>query len=431
MTSGAHMKWWSFLPRPVRFLAGHGRKHYRETGSLGAAIYYVRRLGIWKIKEHIRGKAILKTLQRSAKQVSAANVLALERSIPLICVKISGGVGDYLVIARFMRDLANNSEPFEFDIYCHNTDPIPWIFKSSPGFRKIYHGLLFDHLYRDYSLALRANQLVSVHAAPKWDALRDCPKLARTLDHIMRFQRTMDAIIDCHPYMDGFLGQKAVYTNRSRADFLHAMANIPYGGHSYSLETDPSVFNQLGLANKPYVTINNGFDAHFVLSFLVSVKRATKCYPHSSELVRQIKARYPGLTVVQIGASTSTPIEAADINVINKTSLQQVAALLKGAQLHVDAEGGLVHLAKCLGIQSCVIFGPTSLEYFAYSDNINIRPSFCGGCWWATETWMETCPRGFEEPRCMSEQKPSSILAEIEKAWKPQHAAAHLSVAGQ
>jgi hypothetical protein len=44
---------------------------------------------------------------------------------------------------------------------------------------------------------------------------------------------------------------------------------------------------------------------------------------------------------------------------------------------------------------------------------------------------MEMCPRAFKEPPCMSEQKPSSILAEIEKAWKPQDAAAHLSIAGQ
>jgi hypothetical protein len=385
------MKWWWFLPWPARFLAGYGRMRYRETGSVSAAVYYVWRLGLWTRKVRIEGKTVMKKLPASAKEVSTANVVALERRIPLICLKISGGLGDYLVIARFMRDLANNCEPFEFDVYCSRTDLIPWVFKGVPGFRKTYHQLLFDHLYKDYSLAMQANHFVIIHPEwSSWAALRDYPKLVRTVDDIMRFRPKIDVMIDRHPTMDGFLGQKAVYMNRSRADFLHAMAKIPYGGHSYPVDTDPSVFDQLGIANKPYVTINNGFDTQF---FILG-KRATKCYPHSSELVREIKARYPGLAVVQIGASTSVPIKEADINLVNKTSFQQAAGVLKNAQLHIDAEGGLVHLAKCLDVRSCVIFGPTSLEYFAYSDNINVRQPFCGGCWWVTETWMDICPRG-------------------------------------
>jgi hypothetical protein len=75
-----------------------------------------------------------------------------------------------------------------------------------------------------------------------------------------------------------------------------------------------------------------------------------------------------------------------------------------------------VHIARTLGVKSCVIFGPTSIDYFAYPDNINIRPTLCGGCWWINSTWMDACPRGFEMAPCMSTQKPEDIVAAIEAA---------------
>jgi ADP-heptose:LPS heptosyltransferase len=108
-------------------------------------------------------------------------------------------------------------------------------------------------------------------------------------------------------------------------------------------------------------------------------------------------------------------LDAVNLNLIKRTSLQQAAGLIKAALMHIDNEGGLVHLARCLGVESAVVFGPTPSNYFGYPGNVNIDPAFCGGCWWSTETWMDRCPRGFEAARCMTEQPPDSVAAAIDR----------------
>jgi ADP-heptose:LPS heptosyltransferase len=75
-----------------------------------------------------------------------------------------------------------------------------------------------------------------------------------------------------------------------------------------------------------------------------------------------------------------------------------------------------VHLARCYGVTSCVVFGPTPSDYFGYPGNINVDPAFCGGCWWIEETWMDRCPRRFPEARCLTEQDPGTVAARV-RAW--------------
>jgi hypothetical protein len=81
--------------------------------------------------------------------------------------------------------------------------------------------------------------------------------------------------------------------------------------------------------------------------------------------------------------------------------------------MHIDIDSGLVHLAAALGVQSCAVFGPSPAEYFGYPGNINIPPTFCGNCWWVNESWMDQCPLGFPDARCMLEQDPSDVANAI------------------
>jgi ADP-heptose:LPS heptosyltransferase len=187
------------------------------------------------------------------------------------------------------------------------------------------------------------------------------------------------------------------------------MAGIGYGGDRLPIAVDDVAFVQHGLRPAGYVTLHNGFDPRF----FTQNDRATKCYPHFGEVARLLKQRWPGLTIVQLGTRTSERVADADLNLIGATTLPQAAGLIAHARLHIDNEGGLVHLARCLGVTCCVVFGPTPASYFGYAGNINIEPTFCGGCWWMTETWMDTCPRGFAAPRCMSEQDPRVVASSI------------------
>ena len=123
-----------------------------------------------------------------------------------------------------------------------------------------------------------------------------------------------------------------------------------------------------------------------------------------------LRERCPQTKIVQLGSKTSVPIAGVDLNLINTTTLPQAAALLRDAALHVDIEGGLVHVAASLGTRSVVLFGPTSLGYFGYPGNVNIASGFCGNCWGVTERWMETCPRGYGSARCMDLIDPARVV---------------------
>jgi len=117
--------------------------------------------------------------------------------------------------------------------------------------------------------------------------------------------------------------------------------------------------------------------------------------------------------VVQIGGKTSVPLQEADVNLIGATSLAQAAAVIRRSLLHVDNEGGLVHIAASLGVRSVVLFGPTPVGYFGYPGNVNLSSGFCGDCWWTTERWMERCPRGYESPKCLEELDPARVLEAV------------------
>lgn len=384
--------------------------HYRTSQSFGRSGLYTLKYACTAGTRHVLRRTALMRRSGTIAKVVANTELNLGTSIPQIAVKISGGVGDYVVIARFLRDLVSAVEPFEFDLYCASPRNADWVFRSVPGFREAYSEFLFDELADNYWLALRVSQFVSLdRERAKWYLLRKYRRLTAVFSNLIRFRPEIDVFIEHHPYMDGFLGQKAVFMGFSRENFLHGMAKVNYGGPRLDLCSDLSVVDKFDLGRQSYVTINNGFDP----GFFVTGTRATKCYPHCDELVRIFKSRFPGVMVVQLGTDTSIPIPGVDINLVAKTSMQQAAALLSHSRLHIDNEGGLVHIAQCLGTTSCVIFGPTSLDYFAYPSNINIRPHFCGGCWWTNLTWMDACPRGFDTARCMSTQDPEAIVAAI------------------
>ncbi len=401
--------------------AGHIRRVVRERRSIRGdnletafwSITYIRKFAFQRMQRLLQGIATrLSSAAVSSKLASEADV----DPRPRIAALVTGGIGDYVVIARFLRDLAANVEPFHIDIFCSNQDAADWLFASVPGFGGAYSEFLFNsqQVVDAYTTSVRINQFIVVHTERlRWQKFRSAKKLSKVIDRIVKYRSKIEVFVQQHPYMDNFLAEKIVFSGQNRENFLHEMAGITYTGSALDFETDEGAIERFGLSGRNYITVNNGFDTDFV----ISGKTATKCYPHYDELIRLFKTNFPGIMVVQVGAKNSTPIKSADLNLIAKTNLREVSAILKQSQLHIDNEGGLVHIAKALSKKSCVIFGPTSPDYFAYSDNINIRPAFCGSCWWITRTWMDVCARGFDEPRCLSDQPPSHVMTAISNEY--------------
>jgi ADP-heptose:LPS heptosyltransferase len=157
--------------------------------------------------------------------------------------------------------------------------------------------------------------------------------------------------------------------------------------------------------------VHNGFDTDFV----ITGRRATKCYPHFGAVVARLKRQWPDLKFVQIGTTTSEPISECDLVLLHQTTLDEASGLIAGAALHLDNEGGMVHLAACLGTRSAVLFGPTPSDYFAY---LNFDPPVCGNCWWMKRSWMDVCAKGYDTPLCLSEQDPESVARAVSAALR-------------
>jgi hypothetical protein len=339
---------------------------------------------------------------------------------PCLALCLTGGVGDAIVIARFMRDLVAAVPGTGFDVFMARPDTAPFAFRDVPGFRHAYHDALFEPLRCEYDLALRANQtVVAYEDGIRWHVLRDAPALVAVLHRLRRSRADVEDFIARHPYRDNYLARSAVFAGASRRNFLHAMAGIPYGGDRLAIEADAAAPDRFGLRGASYVTVHNGFDPDFI----IAGPRATKCYPHFGRVVALIRALNPDLVFVQLGTSTSEPIAECDIGLIGRTTLPEAAGLIGGAVAHIDNEGGLVHVAACLGVPAVVLFGPTPSDYFGYPGNINIDPAICGDCWWLTRSWMSHCAKGYAVPRCLFEQKPETVVARAMHLFAPDRMA--------
>lgn len=337
----------------------------------------------------------------------------------LVAIRIGGGIGDHLLAARYVRDLLAAAGDFRFDVYTSRVEAATWIFRGFPQFNRCYDEYFSWYarrFYRHYPLALTISQFVVLqHDDVLWPELHaQCPKLARICETLDRFRhaRDLNEIIEAHPRLDNLLGTKAFFMSLDRHTFGHAMSGIGYGGPRLALAVDPALRARFGLDGRAYVTVHNGFDAEFETDYAYA-KRSTKVYPHFDALLALLRRRRPDLFVVQLGTKTSVPIEGVDLQLINRTTLDDLAAILAGSSLHIDNESGLVHLAACLGRRACVMFGPTPAAYFGYDGNINIAPRTCGGCWWATRDWMTNCPRGFAQPVCLADTPPEAVAEAV------------------
>jgi hypothetical protein len=329
-----------------------------------------------------------------------------------IAVDLSGaGLGDLLVVARYLRDLTANCPHLALDVYCHDVEMARWAFGGVPGLRHRLSAFAFDSMKHIYPLALRIGQCIVIEETTIDEAAISANlKLKQLVRSLRTYRRQHEIAIAHQPSLDGYIAQRAVYSNNTRASYLQTISGFAYAGDRLRLETDKGVLERNGLTGAAYVTIHDGFSPTFV----VSSRRATKCYPHFDAVFRLLKARFPDLKIVQLGAANGARLAGCDLDLRGATTLPEAASVLAGSILHIDNEGGLVHLAACLGVKSCVIFGPTPADYFGYPDNINIRPNVCGGCWWTNDSWMDQCPRGFAIPICMSEQPPDLVAARIE-----------------
>lgn len=84
--------------------------------------------------------------------------------------------------------------------------------------------------------------------------------------------------------------------------------------------------------------------------------------------------------------------------------------------LHIDSEGGYVHIRHFLNTRSVVLFGTTDINFFGYPDNINIKKWSLPNCLWMGYWKLDRklYPR-FEKPPCMYEITPEEVFLKVKQ----------------
>ena len=330
----------------------------------------------------------------------------------LISFHVDGGLGDHLIAAQFIFDLRRQTIPFDFDVYSRRVELNEWLYGRIDGFRHAFLPKANYKIFRDeYCLELNVHSCPSVRGGLKLECEKraDFRVLSKVFSLIEERSQVYRRYVDHRPHFDGYFGQQVSLLGHGRHDFGHHMAGISYTGLPLPIEVDHAWLDRLSLTPRRYITLSNGYDDAMKAGDHGLI---TKVFPRYDELVAQLRRLIPSdIQMVQVGAANSTPIRGVDHYLANRTSLKEVAGLLSNSLIHIDNEGGLVHLAHHVGTRSAVIFGPTQHEYFGYKDNLNFAPSECGGCWWMRPDWMQVCVRGDSRPRCMASHD-ISLMAE-------------------
>ncbi|MBK9284866.1 MAG: glycosyltransferase family 9 protein [Sphingobacteriaceae bacterium] len=111
------------------------------------------------------------------------------------------------------------------------------------------------------------------------------------------------------------------------------------------------------------------------------------------------------------------------ISLIGKTSLNELDGILKGAELFIGPDGGLMHLAFALGLKSFVIWGASSSVYYSYEQvekvdykivklNLNCMPC---NAWLNPNKSKASNPLLCPDFKCLNDLKPDFVLSELEK----------------
>ncbi|MFQ6778250.1 MAG: glycosyltransferase family 9 protein [Alphaproteobacteria bacterium] len=184
----------------------------------------------------------------------------------------------------------------------------------------------------------------------------------------------------------------------------------------YTIKVPQDITNILSkwkLKQGEFITLNRG-------SYTIPGQgEGTRVWPleYYNKLVKLLKETYPNVKLVQLGQTEDCPkIEGCDLYLCGKTNLQELKCLLYGAILHIDGEGGMVHLRKAMDAgASVVLFGGTDAEYFGHGGNINLRSDVCPyNCCEMHDCWIRKCLlSGNENPLCLMKLKPETVLEEI------------------
>lgn len=343
--------------------------------------------------------------------------------------KCRGGLGDILIALNYIHAIRESitSPNISIDIYAHtNLDMVKSLLPCESNF--------VDHVFLDkdiadngndkYDLFVYLNRFPDVRRRSMDKIYKFAPNLIEFVQACERYRIFNRRFYDSH-ICDGLANDVSEILGKKRIqqpDIYELFGITEKFGYELSLRIGKErtdYFEGLGLESKKYITIHRGTDTR-------QVKNSVKLWPFEfyQTLINYIKSNFPQVLIVQLGVSQDRcpSFDCVDVNLVGKTTNEDMKFLLKNSYLHIDNEGGNVHLRHALnGGSSVVLFGPTSPAFYGYDENLNLRGKGCPiPCEWILNEWQGKCPKGkhYTKLPCMLSMTPEMVFREIEPILK-------------
>ncbi len=332
-----------------------------------------------------------------------------------VCFLIVGGLGDAIINYNYIYAFYDKFSEVGLSIDIANASNAFISFVENSEF--VHSFIDVDFEKTDYDLVFELRRYPRIIRAEFFHIASAAPKLMDYLTSCRKFEYDNPNRIHFGPKYDGYneetkaeLCEKRYLQPDIYGEFGLTESYLPY------IKVDSNLLSSFSLDESKYITIHRGCDRFFFSDNNV------KLWPEKNyeELMVLIKKKYPDYKIVLLGEDyeKSDLIHHYDLDLLGKTNMPQLKAIIKGAALHIDTEGGLVHMRHSLKSgKSVVLFGPTSDDFFGYPENINIRTSDCPyPCEWKTKDWAVNCSNSEAKHICMESISPQMIIQQIEEA---------------
>lgn len=382
---------------------------YRQNQELcNKAIVSIRTVGLIKTLKKIQHYRILRN--HTIKEVDRSSWIEYDDAVS-IAVFLCGGFGDYIISAKVveeLQDLAN----CRIEIFGEKHEFIKAIYGENSTITFNFKDEFLQQASR-YDLAILIDHFIECFNYRRDKVKKISEELAQKIDYLVKHYKELYVDIRQQCYRERIHFEKCKLEGLDRwtelrmgktFDINEKKVRIPM------LNEYKSFLDQFGLNNKKYITINYGTDA-----IRVGMKQL-KLWPKDNleTFVRLFHDKYADIYIVQLGAKNAEKVAGADFYIFGE-KIEATKWILKQSLLHIDCEGGLVHLATQLDTKCVVLFGPTPVHMYGYKQNINIHNDECEYCMGLSEDWAYKCFKGYSECNCLRNITPELVINTIDK----------------
>lgn len=333
----------------------------------------------------------------------AVHHLAYEKPGISLAVQMSSGMGDIIIAKRFVMQLLKLAPEVHVDIFC-SSEATRLFFDAMPQLNAFVtpKQAIFTNVCDRYMLAIEHQFHLTFHSFHYDDICAINPAFADRMQRLYDEAATYrnDCAVNEHLHM---FYMRAAFAGTSVYEFPRYYQDV-LGIHDTQVDiplrrVGAEAFRELALG--AYITVNYGNGVGGAVS---------KQWPRENfdQLVSLLHETFPAMEIVQLGGADAEQIDGCDRYLLGK-SLELVKYVLKESLLHIDIEGGLVHIATQLGTKCIVLFGPTPLECFGYPENINLRAGDCRDCC-GIESRIYECARHIHPAPCMTAITPEMVM---------------------